>query len=114
MKSQLQNWSQDDFLTYLLIYAANADFEITEEERQFILNKVGQQEFHQMLKIFNQHSDYERGETVQFLGQLYCGDPANKCDIRTEMVKLFFADEEYNLLEKNFFIAIKKLLNLDS
>jgi hypothetical protein len=111
MKTTLQSWSKEDFLTYLLLYAANADFNITEEEKKFILNKVDEEEYDKIHRIFRRNSDFERSETVRILGERYCKEPGNKCDLRNDMIKLFFADDDFSILEKNFFIAIKKILN---
>lgn len=114
MKSQLEYWSQKDFLAYLLIYCANADFQVTKEEKKFILKKVGKQEYKDILQVYKQHSDFDKSETVRKLGEKFCNDPLNKCDVRTEIIKLFFADDDYNILEKNFFVVIKKILNLNA
>jgi len=113
MKTTYETWQQEDFLTYLLLYAANSDFVISEEERQFILNRVDEEKYRSIHKLFKMHSDFERSETVRLLGERYCNDEKNKCEIRKDIVKLFFADEDYSLLERNFFIAIKKILKLN-
>lgn len=113
MKITYDAWTKEDFLTYILLYAANADFIISDEEKQFILNKVDEQEYRKIHKIFQKHSEHERSETVRLLGQRYCNEPENKCEIRKDMIKLFFTDDDYSILEKNFFIAIKKILDLN-
>ena len=114
MKNTHQHWTYENFLTYLMIYAAHADFKITEEERKHILKKVDAQEYQEILKTFNSDGEFERSETVRVLGERFCNRPDIKCDIRTDLVKLFFADEDYNQLEKNFFISIKKILDLNA
>ncbi|MEZ5197620.1 MAG: hypothetical protein R2764_14875 [Bacteroidales bacterium] len=113
MRTTFDSWTKEDFLTYILLYAANADFTISKEEKQFILNKVDVDEYEKIHRIFQKHSEHQRSETVRLLGQQYCNDPSNKCEIRKEIIKLFFADDDYSILEKNFFIGIKKILNLN-
>jgi hypothetical protein len=96
-----------------MIYAAYADFKITPEEREYIQKKVDQDDFRHILKLFEKDGEFQRSETVRILGEKFCNRSDIKCDIRTDLIKLFFADEDYILLEKNFFICIKKILNLN-
>lgn len=113
MKTNYDTWTKEDFLTYILLYAASADFCISQEEKRFIINKVDEKEYEKIHRLFQKHSEHERSETVRLLGQRYCNDPSNKCEIRKDMIKLFFADDDYSILEKNFFLAIKKILDLN-
>ena len=113
MKTTYNTWTKEDFLTYLLLYAANSDFVISDEEKQFILNRVSEEEYHKIHRVFNKHSEADRSETISLLGNRFCNGEDDKCEIRKDIVKLFFADEDYSLLERNFFIAVKKILNLN-
>ncbi|MBN1340811.1 MAG: hypothetical protein JXA03_15895 [Bacteroidales bacterium] len=109
----IEQWSKEDFLAYVLIYAAYADFEINPQEREFILKKVERDEFDKILKIYRKHSDIEKAETVRLLAARYCKDLEDKCQIRKDIIKLFFADKDYTIMEKNFFIVIKKIMGLN-
>lgn len=108
-----ENWSKEDFLAYVLIYAAYANFELNPKERDFILKKVGTEEFEKILRIYKKHSDIEKVETVRLLSEKYCRDLEDRCQIRKELLQLFFADEDFGVLEKNFFLVIKRVMGLN-
>ena len=113
MITTFETWTKEDFITYLLLYAANSDFIISDEEKQFILKRVTEDEYKKIHKVFHKNNEFERSETVRFLGNRFCNDMDNKCEIRKDIINLFFADDDYSLLERNFFIAIKKILEMN-
>jgi hypothetical protein len=113
MKRDYNNWTYQDFLSYMLIYAASSDLNISEEEREYIQKRVEKDEFKEILKCFNKHSDYERIEVVKTLGEKYSNDIGSKSELRKELIKLFYADDDYSILEKNFFLMIKKIMKLN-
>ena len=113
MKKNYENWTYQDFLTYVLIYAAASDFIISEEEKEYIQKRVEKDEFEKILKCFDKHSEYERIEVVKILGKKFSKDIGSKSEIRKELIKLFYADDDYSILEKNFFLMIKKIMDLN-
>jgi hypothetical protein len=52
MNENKANWNSHDFKVYLLLYAANADFELTAEEKQLINAKTTKTEYQHVHKIF--------------------------------------------------------------
>ena len=113
MKKNYENWTYQDFLAYVLIYAAASDFNISQEEKEYIQKRVEKDEFDKILKCFSKHSEFERIEVVKTLGKKFSNDIGSKSEIRKELVKLFYADDDYSILEKNFFLMLKKIMNLN-
>ncbi len=113
MKNNYEYWTYQDFLAYVLIYAAASDFNISAEEKEYIQKRVEKDEFEKILKCFKKHSEFERIEAVKILGKKFSKDIGSKSEIRKELVKLFYVDDDYSILEKNFFLMFKKILNLN-
>ena len=103
-------WSSNEFRVYLLLYAANADFELKEEEKQLILSKAKMTEYLHIYQIFENDSDFARIETIlSFREQFYPTDQDIERLIK-EIAQLLKSDKEYNLYERNFFGMLQKLL----
>jgi len=113
MEKNYDSWTFQDFLTYLLIYAAYADHIFNDKERDYIKRKVEAEEYNKIITIFHAHSEEERLKFVKLLWGKHATDLATQSEMRKEMVKLFFADEEYSMLERDFFSDLKRKLNLD-
>ena len=103
-------WSSNEFRVYLLLYAANADFELKEEEKQLILSKAKMAEYLHIHKIFENDSDFEKIETILLFRQQFYPTEQDIERLIKEIAQLLKSDKEYNLYERNFFGMLQKLL----
>ncbi len=102
--------NEKEFRTYLLLYAANADFNLQEEEQEIILSNVTADEFKHVNKVFERHSDYERIETIMSYREKYFPTEEHVEKLLAGINELLFSDENFNINERIFFKMIKKLL----
>ena len=61
----MKNLTKDEFRTYCLLFAANADFNITKQEIIAIGAKIDPEDFVRVYNWFEADSDIERVETIQ-------------------------------------------------
>ena len=110
MKENKSNWNSHEFMVYLLLYAANADFELSEEEKQIILLKATKTEYQHIHKIFEKNTDFERLEIILSFREQFFPTEKGAEKIIKEVFALLNTDKELNLNEKNFFRIFKKIL----
>ena len=64
----IEEYTYQDFLAYLLLLGAQADLNISEEEKEDIVQKVGEIEYKKVKRSFDQHNDAQR---IDVIVQLY-------------------------------------------
>ena len=107
----LSLWTKEDYYTYFLIYAANADYMVVEEEKEYILDKVSSREYKKINRVFNKHNDIQRIETFDYFLDTYCQTEESRLKIFSEMKELFWVDGNYASAEQIFFMHFKKMIN---
>jgi len=105
-----KDWTYDDFLGYLLIYASHADFIVNRDEVRKIIEEIGRSEYSRISAIFDKQSDAERAETISHFGSVHCQSEETRQKVLDQIQDLLFADENYRTEEQAFFYGIKMLL----
>ena len=103
------DYSLNDFLAYIMIYAADADFVITPEEEEHIRNVVGDTAYVQMLDLFDSHNDAETQEFISTLRKQYVDEDSNK-DLLKIVKEVFLVDGYFAASEKALYEALKHLV----
>lgn len=110
MSEHKTNWRKDELEAYLLFYCANADFVVTEEEKIFIHSRVADEVYSKIHLEFIKDKDYTRIQKII--------DAAERLELSKEEVNTLFkeiesmfnADGKYDILEKEIFIGLKRVL----
>ena len=110
MSETVENWTYDDFLAFIMIYAAFADLNIDESEKKVIREKVGDESYEKVMGIFDERNDMERIDIILHFKEKHIKDQTEKEKVLADMKDVFMADEEYSTLEQNIFMAVQKLL----
>ena len=105
------NWNREQLRTYLLIYAANADFVESEEEMNFITSKVQADQVEAMRAEFEGDNDYQRIQKIRAALERLQYSKAELEALMQEMKALFMSDNSYDTLERNLFMGLKHILN---
>lgn len=106
------DWDKEQFLTFVLLYAAFADLQITEEEEEFISSKTSADDYADVKKTFMSHSDMERAQMISSYSEEEEFDSEYAQIIKNDMEDLFLSDGEYTQWEKNIGRALVRLMNL--
>lgn len=106
----IENWSKEELVAYILLYAANSNLSETNKERDVILNKVDMQTFQKVYDEFNSDNDYQ---CIQKIIKGLETHDYSKTDLKQlflDMKVLFFADGEFDQVEHTIYNWLKRIL----
>ncbi len=106
----MRNLTKDEFRTYCLLFAANADFNITKQEIIAIGAKIDPEDFVRVYNWFEADSDADRVETIMANKVHYIKNEDDKQNLIKELKEVFFADGVFDSVEKSIFFMLKKVL----
>lgn len=108
--SMIQNWTKEEFTAYVLLYMAQSNYIETETEREYILSKVDETSFNKIHTEIVHDNDYQSMEKIKdFLVENKYSE-ADKDQLIKEIKEVCFADGTIDILEKNAFLFLKKIL----
>lgn len=110
MNENKLNWNKDEFKTYLLLYAANADFKLQDEEKQLIAARISGAACKHIEKQFEKDNDFVRLETLLSYREKFFPTEQGAENLLKEISEMLFADDKYCCNEENFFKMLKKIL----
>lgn len=103
--------NREQFRTFLLLYAANADMQTKESEIEYIRAVARCKNFDEIQALFAGYSDYECLQLIMSYRDQYFATPEAQAALLTEVKELFGEDGEYSLLEVNAMKMLKKLIH---
>ena len=112
MKKEIIPLNINEYLAYILLYAANADFEVAREELEIIRESVSREDFSRIRKSFDDSNDAERLEVIMHYRDAYLDILLDTPVLAEHLKSVFLADHQYNSVEKGVFIYLRKLLGL--
>jgi len=106
----MRNLTKEEFRTYCLLYAANADFNITKQEIIAIGAKIDPEDFVRVYNWFEADSDMERIEVIMQNKTQFIKNEEDKQNLINELKEVFFADGVFDSVERSIFVMLKKVL----
>jgi hypothetical protein len=103
-------WNFEEFTTFLLLYASNADLELSESEEKAMKSRLDTAYYEAIKEEFDNSSDYEIIQIILSYKGLYFPTLSRTEELLALIKKQFFADGEFSTLEKNVYRILKKLL----
>ena len=103
-------WTRDEFLAFLLIYAAKADMYFSADEKDFILKKIDAGVLASVELEYNALSDYEHIQIIQSYRDQFFDDDATKESLLSEVRTLFGIDGHFSIEEHSMYLMLKKIL----
>jgi len=92
-------WSYDDFITFVMIYAAYADFKIVEAEKDIIVDKIGLDRYIELYRFFRKNRDAENIAIIVDLKKKYIETPEQQAELFQYVNNIINADGIVNVLE---------------
>ena len=105
------NWSRDELIAYILLFAAHSNFEEANLERNVIISKVDMQTFQRIHDEFDGDNDYQSLQKIQAELKNHDYGSNDLEDLFSEIRVLFHADGEFDVLERNMFSYLKRILS---
>jgi len=100
----------EDFKCYLLTYVAEANFSISEEEKEIIFHHVTPEKYQRIKRFIDGRSDYENLQIITAYKDEFLTTEAEREEVFAEMNMIYKADKHPSVLERNMILALKKLL----
>lgn len=104
------NWTKDELMAYILLYAAHSDFKEDNHERNVIISKVDMQTFQKVHDEFSNDSDFQSIQKIlaSIDAHHYSEDKID--EILADVKGLFFADGDFDIKEHSMLLFLKRIL----
>ncbi|MEL6809913.1 MAG: hypothetical protein AAFP76_01105 [Bacteroidota bacterium] len=110
MQPNSTHWSAEDLKAYLLIYGAHANFRESSEEVQLIQSKISQDCYTKMHAEWKEDNDYQSVEKIRMAANQLGYGASEKEQLLNELQALFQSDGHFDILERNMFKGIRRIL----
>ena len=110
MSTDFEKWTQEEFFVYLMLYAANADGNITAKEQKIICEKVSQTTYEKVLKQFENHNDSTCLENILKYKEKHFNAQDDVREIVRKMEDVFMEDRTISNAERHILYLIERLL----
>ena len=112
METITLSWSYIDFKAYLLLYAADTNKIITEEEKDFIDSQFDALLIKTVQKELDNDNDYERIQKIMAYIEQNHLTKKDLEGILKEVEEIYQSDGVYDTTEKAMFNLLEKLFNI--
>lgn len=109
MKNNL-DFTRQEFLAYVLLFAAHCNHFESEEELNFILSKIDQTTFDKIHTEVVVDSEEENLDKIQEYISNHKLNQQEKEDLIRDIKNVFFADGTVDTKEKKIFAILKKII----
>jgi hypothetical protein len=107
---QTLNWTRQDFLAYILLYAAHCNQFEDSSEKEYILSKVDEKTYHKIHTEVVVDSDEDNLRKIQqYLDENKFSQVEKEYLIR-EIKAVLFADGSIDVNEKKVFLLLKNII----
>lgn len=110
MSENTTNWRKDELEAYLLFYCANADFVESEDEKKFIHSRVSDEVYSKIHLEFIKDKEYTRIQKIIEAAERLELSKEEVSILFKEIEALFSTDGKFDILEKEKFIGLKRVL----
>lgn len=104
------DWTRDELVAYILLFAANSDFRESNQERNMIISKVDMKTFQEIHDEFDSDNDYQGIKKIMTSLEQHNYSKEDIDIILADIKVLFFSDKEFNVMEQNMLLFLEKLL----
>jgi len=106
------SWTRDEFIAYLLIYAAQINQIETEEEREFIESRFDSKILSNIYKEINKDNDYQRIQKVMVYTYQKNYLSKDLDDLLKEIKELLLCDGKFDATEQTLYYYLKKIFKI--
>lgn len=104
------NWTHEELKGYMLLYCAHADFNVSQEEKEYIKSKVGVEKYQKIRKEFEDDNDYQQIQKIHNTIKRLEYSKEEIDEAFKSIKKLFLSDGDMDILEQNIYRGLKHLL----
>lgn len=100
----------DEFLCFLLIHAAYADYEFSDSEKKHIKTKFGSDMYEEIHNYYLEKSEFECLQEIMNYKLKHYPNKDQRKILLIELKAMFNADGEFNSLEKNLEQFLERII----
>lgn len=104
------NYNYQEFLAFVLLYAAHVDIEYSIEEEEKIKALVSNKSYANIYDDFNNMSDYAALQRIINYKGLYYPTTERKEELLSKIKELFYSDGDFSKMEKELLVFLNKML----
>ncbi|MBT8245910.1 MAG: sulfurtransferase [Winogradskyella sp.] len=104
------NWTKDELMAYILLYAAHSDFKEDNHERNVIISKVDMITFQKIHKEFSEDNDFQSIQKIITSVNAHNYSSQNIDQLLADIKGLFFADGNFDVKEHAMLLFLKRIL----
>ena len=104
------DWTRDELVAYILLFAAHSDFKEDNHERNMIISKVDMNTFQEIHDEFDNDNDYQSLQKIINCLEEYHYTKVELDILFQDIKDLFLSDGSYDAMELNLYSYLKKLL----
>ena len=103
------DWTRDELVAYILLFAAHSDFTENNNERNIIISKVDMDTFQEIHDEFDRDNDYQGIQKIMTSLKQHNYDKEDVEILLNDIKTLFFSDGEFNINERNMLKSLGRL-----
>ena len=111
MKTIKTNWTNNEFKAYILLYAANADYVVSETEKDIIEELIDKKQLHKISTELKYDNDIQSIKKIEYCLKKFNYSKEEKEILLEEIKNLFLSDGDYNQLEKIMYHFFEKIFS---
>lgn len=111
MSKQNTDYSYEEFLAYVLIYAAHVDLDFSDEEKLVISANTGEETYKKVYADFKEVSDFTALQTIMSYKDKYYATEEEKEKLTFAVKQVFKADGDFSKLEKLVLNFVNRLVS---
>ncbi len=102
--------SEEEFLTFLMIYVAHVDYIYSEDEITFIKDKSHPEIYDRMIALFLDNNDFSSMRIILKHKSEYFHTEKEKSEIFDLIKEIFEIDGDYSRIEKSFVTYFERII----
>ena len=105
-----KDWTDQEFKAYLLIYAAESNFEYHVEEKKLIKSKFESSIIEKIKSEMGNLNDYQRSQIIVDYLKLKNYSQEELDEMLAEIKELYFSDGSFDKYQQSVYIMLQKLM----
>jgi hypothetical protein len=110
MQTENTPWSYNEFLAFLMIYGAQMNLALSEEELEFVKNKTGISNIEKIKERVARSSDIEALDIIEEYRKIYLDTTEKKEKVRQDLEGLLKSDPGHSQFEKVVIHILERII----
>lgn len=104
------NWTYKEIHAFIMLYAANVDGKITQEEENLIVKNLQRESYERVKQVFQKCDDTQALDLILSYRDQYFATPEDKAKILADMVEIYKADAVFEQIERGMHKMFQRLI----